>query len=94
MNYIVLDENYRVKSDNLQYILQKKHLYKNKKTGDPYEMWKDVSYNRFFKDILNNYVRELELKPTPKSIKDLIQRMTNIQNTLDSVIKKTNLPSK
>ena len=87
---IMIDEHYKVTSDNFNYRLEKLSMVKNKKTGDEIPTWKLSLYRPYHITVggaLEAYV-DIKMKESKKKVfPSFIKEMREIESQMRELLK-------
>jgi hypothetical protein len=91
---LIIDNDYRVITDERCFILQKRYivgendtLKRAKKENIGKESWKDMGYYRTLRQTLKDYLRKRVLKSDVKSFKELVELVKSVEDNIDKVLK-------
>jgi hypothetical protein len=90
---IKIDDNYKITSDEMQFVLQKKNVVKDDGKGKKpkiinigKEVWYTIGYYRDIKSVLKAYVKENVLRSDCKTFEEVFELLDELYEVIDGIV--------
>lgn len=85
---IKLDEQFRIVSDEYQFILQKLKIRNDKSKEQEKEAYKNLSYHTSLEDLLSAYFRHRVVQSTAEDLKSLVREVRGVKQYIKDLIEQ------